>query len=80
MDPLIDSLLETGSFSHYISLSLLNIFTHYNMNTLGKPIGPTVVGHTVPTSGFEQGEHGAGTGLSGGVSQTLFSLILACPL
>lgn len=39
---------------------------------LGKPIaggGSGLVGHTVPMAGFDQGEHGAGTGVSGGVSQ-----------
>jgi len=36
---------------------------------LGKPIaggGSGLVGHTVPMDGFDQGEHGAGTGVSGG--------------
>jgi len=36
---------------------------------LGKPIaggGSGLVGHTVPMAGFDQGEHGAGTGVSGG--------------
>ncbi|OCF74025.1 hypothetical protein I204_05875 [Kwoniella mangroviensis CBS 8886] len=32
---------------------------------LGRPIG-----ETVPTRGFDQGEHGAGTGLSGGYGET----------
>lgn len=36
---------------------------------LGRPIG-----HTVPTDGFDQGEHGAGTGLSGGVCLSYSSL------
>jgi len=35
------------------------------METLGAPIGTR---HTVPSDGFNQGEHGAGVGLSGGAN------------
>jgi len=31
-------------------------------------LGHTVQGHHAPRAGFDQGEHGAGTGASGGVS------------